>query len=118
MPDETTPAETTPAQIVVSGYAGTLDTLYAAGRMLLLIFSAVPVLLTLLGKHDLLSLITYFEGDSGKALLGAVVGLATVVFGLLKSFKRGTQIASVANNAAVPSSVAITKQDAASGALE
>lgn len=99
----------TPTPIVVNSNAGALDGLQSLGRSLLLIFAAVPTILTLLGAHDLLAVVNYFRGSDGAALLGAVVTVATVTWAFIKAHKRGAQVAAVAADPRVPDAVATTK---------
>lgn len=96
-------------QIVVSERAGVFDTLLAAGRLVAVIAGSVPLLIQLLGKHQFAELVVWFQGDQGKALIGALGSLVAMGFALRKSFKRGTQVASVATNPDVPDAVATTK---------
>jgi hypothetical protein len=101
--------DTAPKPIVVSQNAGPLDTLYAAGRLLAVIMTSVPLLLTILGNRDFNALVEFFHGTDGKTLVGAVVSLGVMAWGLYKSHKRGSQIATVALDNRVPSNVATTK---------
>ncbi len=96
-------------KILVSANQSAIDTLTAAGRLVVVIVSTAPAAALLLRKGDLIGLYNYFQSNQGVALSGAVVGLAALVYGLYKSFKRGKQVAAVATNPAVPSSVADTK---------
>jgi hypothetical protein len=96
-------------QILVSKNQSVQDTLTAAGRMILVISSTVPVAALFVQKHDLIGLYNFFQGNQGAALLGAATGLVSLGFGLYKSFKRGKQVADVAANSKVPSSVADLK---------
>lgn len=95
--------------IKVGANAGLVDTLTAAGRYLVAIVTAVPILMTLLGQRDLVSIIAYLQGTDGSTLIAAVVGLATMAYGLFKTRKRGAQIANVAADERVPASVASLK---------
>jgi hypothetical protein len=107
MPDvNPTPAAT---PIVVSGNAGIFDTLAAAGRLLVIVVAAVPVLVALLKAHDLAAIIAYFQGSDGATLLAAGAGLLAIIMGLLKTHKRGAQIATVAADTRVPDAVAQLK---------
>lgn len=99
MPDTVKPIE-------VSENTGIMDLLTAAGRYLVVIVTAVPALLTLLGERDLLAIINYFQGADGAALLAAVIGLATLAYGLIKTRRRGAQVVQIAGDPAVPDRVA------------
>lgn len=81
---------------LVSENAGILDSLQSAGRLVLVVVGAVPILLKLLGAHNFVGLVEYFRGSDGASLLGAVTGLAAIVYGIYKSHKRGSQVASAA----------------------
>lgn len=96
-------------QIVVSENAGILDTLAAAGRYLVVILGAVPLLLALLGQHNFGDIIAYFRSSDGASLIAAVSGLVAIAYGLFKTHKRGSQIATVAASDKVPASIATTK---------
>lgn len=98
-----------PEPVVVSANAGILDLLAAAGRYLLVIVGAVPVLLKLLGDHDFTAIVAYFKGTDGASLIAAASGLLALAYGLYKTHKRGTQVAAVAADTRVPNSVAQLK---------
>lgn len=83
----------------VSANAGVLDTLSAAGRLILVVVGAVPILLKLLGAHNFVGLVEYFRGSEGSTLIAAVSGLAAIAYGLYKSHKRGSQVAEAAPTA-------------------
>ena len=95
--------------VVVSANAGILDLLSAAGRYLVVIVAAIPVLLKLLGTHDFIAIVAYFKGADGVSLITAAGGLFALAYGLYKSHKRGAQIATVADDRRVPDSVAQIK---------
>lgn len=96
--------------IIVRTQQGLIDTAAAAFRMLAIILSAAPVAVLFVKKHDLIGLYDYLHNDAqGVALVGAVTGLVAIGYGLWKSFKRGTQIATVAADNKVPASVADIK---------
>lgn len=103
MTDHTTPP------IKVGANAGLIDTLTAAGRYLVAIVTAVPILMTLLGQRDLVSIIAYFQSAEGTTLIAAIGGLVTIGYGLFKTRKRGAQLANVAADDRVPASVASIK---------
>lgn len=98
--------DTTTKPIVVSQNAGIIDLLTAAGRYVVVIVGAVPLLLQLLGTRDFIGIVNYFRGADGSALIAAAVALATMVYGLIKTRKRGAQVATVALDRRVPDSVA------------
>lgn len=102
MPDTVTPP------IVVSANAGIIDLLTALGRYAIVIVTAIPILLKLLGTHDLVAIIAYLRGSDGTALTAAVIGIGTLLYGLWKTHKRGAQIATVALSPSVPERVATT----------
>lgn len=95
-----------PQPVVVPENAGTLDTLGAAGRYLVVIVTIVPALLALLQARDIAGVIDFLRGNQGAALIAAVVGFGTLAYGLIKTHKRGSQIATVAADSRVPDRVA------------
>ena len=95
--------------VVVSANAGVKDTLTAAGRLILVVMSTAPAAALLIRKGDLIGLYNYFQSQPGIALGGALMGLASIAYGLYKSYKRGKQVADVATNPNVPDSIATTK---------
>ncbi len=100
--------DTSTKPIVVSPNAGVVDTLTALGRYIVVIMSAIPILLQLLGARDVFAIIAYLRGSDGATLIAAVIGVGTLVYGLIKTRKRGAQIATVALDSRVPASVATT----------
>ena len=96
-------------QIVVSKNAGIVDTLTAAGRYVLVIVGAVPLLLSLLGTRDFAGIVAFFQGATGATLITALSGLAALLYGLYKSHKRGAQVALVAASPRVPEAIATLK---------
>lgn len=100
--------DTTDKPIVVNANAGNIDLLTAAGRYLTVITAAIPILLTLFGSRDIIGVITYLQSEDGVKFTAALVGLATLAYGLWKTRKRGAQIATVAQDSRVPESVATT----------
>lgn len=99
MPDTTKPIE-------VSENTGIVDLLTAAGRYLVVIIGAVPLLMQLLGNRDFAGLVAYFQGADGKALIAAAVALGTLAYGLWKTRKRGVQVVQIAADPRTPNSVA------------
>lgn len=97
MPDLTTPIE-------VRANTGIIDLLTAAGRYLVVIASTIPLLMTVLGTKDIVSIIAFFQGEDGAKLLAAVIGLGTFAYGLYKTRKRGAQAVVLAD--AAPNAVA------------
>lgn len=95
--------------VVVSENAGAIDTLTAAMRYITVLVASLPILLTLLGKRDIVSIIAYLQGQDGVALTAAIVGLVTIAYGLFKTHKRGAQVATVAASPEVPQQIAHLK---------
>lgn len=95
--------------IVVSENAGLIDTLTALGRYLVVIAGAVPILISLFGARDLIGVVNYFRTEDGTALAAAICAVATMLYGLWKTRRRGAQIAKVAGNSRVPDSIAQLK---------
>lgn len=95
--------------VLVSSNQSLIDTATAAGRLILVILSTAPAAALLIKKHDLIALYDYFHTEQGTALIAAITGLVSLGYGLYKSFKRGKQVAAVALNPEVPSSIADIK---------
>ena len=95
--------------IVVRANQGIFDTATTMLRLLAIVTSTVPAAALVFQKHDLIALYDFFHTQQGTALLGALGGLASLLFGIYKSYKRGAQVATVAADPQVPDSVAMTK---------
>lgn len=103
--------DTTQEPIKVSANAGIIDLLQAAGRYAVVIVGFVTALLTLFKAHDLAGAAVYAQNNLGQAI-GAILGLVaagTAAYGIFKSGKRGSQLATVAADDAVPDEVAQIK---------
>lgn len=92
--------------VVVSPNQGAVDTVTALGRLILVVLSTAPAAALLIKKHDLVGLYDYFHTNQGQALGAAIIGLVSFGYGAYKSWKRGRQVATVAADPKVPSSVA------------
>lgn len=97
------------SQIVVSKNAGIIDTVTAALRYVVVIMGAVPLLLKMLGAGNFAAIVGYFQTADGSALIAAIGALGTLAYGLVKTFRRGDEVASVASSSKVPNSVAMLK---------
>lgn len=95
--------------IVVSSNAGLIDSLQSAGRMIVILVTAIPIMLSFLSKHDLIGMIGYLQSVDGAQLIAAGTGLFTIGYGIYKSHKRGAQVALVASDLRVPAEVASLK---------
>ena len=95
--------------IVVKENAGAVDLLTAAGRYVVIIVGAVPVLMSFLGARNFQGLLEYFHSTDGAAFASAVSAVAAMLYGLYKAHKRGSQLASVAGDIRVPEAVASLK---------
>lgn len=95
--------------IIVSAQAGPIDSLQAVLRSLVVVATAIPMMLVLVNKHDLVGMITYLQSVNGAQTLAAISGIASIVYGAYKAHKRGKQIALVASSEFVPDSLAKTK---------
>lgn len=95
--------------IVVSPSAGVFDLLTALMRYVVVIAAAVPTLKLLIGQHDLIGLINWFESDAAKPVIAAIIAIGTIAYGLYKTHLRGSQIATVAADRRVPDQVAQIK---------
>jgi hypothetical protein len=98
--------------IVVGKFQGTTDTVTAGFRLVLVILSTAPAAALLVRKGDLIGLYDYFHTEPGIALGGALSGLAALLFGLYKSWKRGAQLSSAATDHRVPDEVVTTTKEA------
>lgn len=101
-------SDTTPP-IAVGQNAPLGDPLAAAGRYLVVILTALPVLLTVLGTRDLAAIVEFFRGSQGATLISAAIGFGTIAWGLWKTRKRAQQITTVAASPDVPSRIAHLK---------
>lgn len=95
--------------ITVSANQGSLDVLMAAGRYVVVIIGAMPILIKLLGDKDFVGLVNYFRSADGTTLAAAGSALLALGWGLWKTRHRGAQIAKVAGNSRVPDSIAQIK---------
>ena len=97
--------------VLVSTNQGILDVITAGMRLMIVILATAPAAILLIKKHDLIGLYDYLHSDQqGLALVGALTGLAALLFGLWKSFKRGSQMATVAADPGVPAEIADIKK--------
>jgi hypothetical protein len=97
--------------IVVRPNQGLIDGIQAVGRYLAVIVGFVIALLGLFKTRDIAGMIAYVQGNGGE-VLGAVSGLialGTAAYGVIKTGKRGEEIAEVAADTRVPESVATLK---------
>ncbi len=104
-------ADTATTPIVVSTNAGAIDAIQAGARYVGVIIAALIAVAGFLRTRDAAGLIAYVQANGGQ-VLGAVSGLiaiGTAAYGIFKSHKRGSQIATVAASSKVPDSVATTK---------
>jgi hypothetical protein len=99
MPDQN---ETPPVQIPAN--AAVTDTLAAALRLVTIVATSIPVLLAIIGKHDLIAFIDYLQGADGVAFVGAVTGLGAMAWALWKTRHRAVQAVSVAADPNNPAS--------------
>jgi hypothetical protein len=98
----------TPEPIVVTSAQGVTDALQAVIRYLIVIVGFLSGLGSLLGKHDAASAVAYMQtnlGDTVAAIFG-LVALGTAAYGIYKSYKRGSQLSTVAADDRVPDRVA------------
>lgn len=97
--------------IKVSASAGPIDGLQSAGRSLVVVVGFITAALGLLKVHDIAGIINLIETNGGQVLsaVSGLIAFGTMAYGVFKSYKRGTQIATVAGSADVPSEVAQLK---------
>jgi len=97
--------------VVVSANAGLVDGIQAAARYVVVLIGFMTAVLGLFKTHDIAGLIAYVQTHGGETL-GAVSGLialGTAAYGVFKSKKRGTQVATVAADPEVPEYIATLK---------
>lgn len=97
--------------IVVSENAGLIDGIQAIARYLVVIITFIIAVLGLLKVHDIAGIINLIQANGGQvmAAISGLIALGTAAYGVLKTRKRGAQIATVATSSDVPASVATTK---------
>lgn len=102
----------TPTQIEVTSAQGVTDALQAFIRLVLVVVGFFSGLTALIGKHDAAAATAYVQTNLGTlvAAIFGLVGLGSAAWGIYKSFKRGSQVASVAGDSRVPDSVATIKE--------
>jgi len=98
--------------IVVSANAGLIDGLQSAGRYAVVLIGFTTAVLGLLKVHDIAGMIALIQSNGGQVLaaVSGLIALGTAAYGVFKSKKRGTQIATVAANPVVPDAVATIKE--------
>lgn len=96
--------------VVVAPNAGAIDMLAALARYVTVLFTLGAALLAVLQTKDIAAIITFLRGNDGAALISAAVGLGTLIYGLIKTHRRGAEIAAVAGDYRVPNSVAQLKR--------
>jgi fumarate reductase subunit D len=100
-----------PTPIVVTSAQGVTDALQALIRYLVVIVGFFAGLGKLIGQQNAVAATTYVQDNLG-GLVAAVFGLIalfTAAWGIYKTFKRGSQVATVAASDAVPNRVAHLK---------
>ena len=102
--------DTVTPPIVVSENAATKDTLAAAGRYITVVVGVLPGLMLLIGARNVIGIMQFLQTNEGLQFIAAVGGLASIVVGLLKTNKRGAQLATAAVSPAVPDSVVTTPE--------
>jgi hypothetical protein len=101
-------ADGTQTPIEVTSAQGVTDALQALIRYLVVIAGFITGLGTVLGTHDAAAAVAYVQTNLGPvvAAVFSLVGLLTAAWGIYKTFKRGSQLATVAASSQVPNSVA------------
>jgi predicted enzyme related to lactoylglutathione lyase len=97
--------------IVVPKNAGLIDGIQSVARYLIVIVGFVTAFLALLKVHDIAGMITLVQSNGGQVLgaISGLIALGTAAYGVFKTSKRGSQVASVATNPDVDDSIATTK---------
>jgi hypothetical protein len=94
--------------IIVGANAGFVDAATASARYVGVLFAFLTAFLGLARTKDIAGIINLIQNNGGD-VLGAISGLTGIfvaAYGIVKSHTRGSQVASVAANPAVPTSVA------------
>lgn len=104
-------ADTAQTPVVVPANAGIIDALQAAARYTVVLIGAVTAILGFLNAHDIAGLMAYVQANGGQitASVAGLIAIGTAAYGVLKSHRRGSQIATVAASPRVPASIATTK---------
>lgn len=97
--------------IQVSGSAGLIDSVQAAIRYAVVVVGFVTAVLGLLQTRDIAGIITLIQTNGGAVLaaISGLIALGTAAYGVLKTHKRGEQVADLAADPRVPDSVATLK---------
>ena len=97
--------------IKVAANAGLIDSLQAIGRYLLVLAGFYTALAAFVRVRDFAGFVAYVQANGGQ-IVGAVAGLiaaGTAAYGVIKTWKRGAQVATVAADPEVPDHVATLK---------
>lgn len=103
---------TDPAEpIVVSANAGGIDAVQAALRYTVFLITALVALAGFVRVRDVAGAVVYLQTNGGQlvAALAGLIALGTSAYGVLKTHKRGAQVATVAADRRVPDAVATLK---------
>lgn len=98
--------------IVVASQQGTIDGLQAAIRYLIVLFGFFSGLASIIGKGDALAAATFVQDNLGP-VVGAVFGLislATMLYGIYKTFRRGAELSTAASSPRVSDTVLTLKR--------
>lgn len=98
--------------VIVESDAGTSDAIQAAVRYLIVIISACIAIFGFLKQRDAAGLVAYIQANGGAliAAISGVVSVATALYGIYKTHKRGAQLTTVAADNRVPNAVAKLKK--------
>jgi hypothetical protein len=105
-----TDVNTVPKPIVVSTSQGTLDSLSALGRQLILVVGGFSTLATLLGERNVQGILDFLQSADGIKWATAAITVGALAWGQIKTWRRGAQLSTVAASSRVPDSVAQIKE--------
>lgn len=97
--------------VVVSANAGAIDAVQAGLRYAGFLFTAVVALLGFFSAHDAAGAMAYLQTNGGQIVAAGsgLIALGISAYGVLKTHKRGAQVATVAADPRVPETVATLK---------
>jgi hypothetical protein len=92
MPDDTNTTVEVPPNTKLN------DSLQAAARYVGVIITAVIAIVGLLGRHDVVGLLTFVQSNGGEVFIAVsgLISLGTAAYGIFKTGKRGGQLETAA----------------------
>ena len=71
----------------------------AAMRYLVVIAGAIPILIQLIGAKDVAAIVAYFQSEAGVTLIASITSLATLAYGLFKTYQTKKTLVAAADAA-------------------